>query len=123
MAEQTNKKGKKKRKLCFSTFCALPFFRVSGKSGLPDGKFSNLVIFSKALLHTEKANLYIFSKAVGLKNLVLFMAVWYFYCHIGIFCVHLVFFVAIFVNFLHSGLLHQEKSGSPGAKPAKQDQS
>jgi hypothetical protein len=50
---------------------------------------------------------------LGWKILVYFMAIWYFYCHFGIFYGHLVFLWTFWYIFFHFGMLYQEKSGNP----------
>jgi hypothetical protein len=53
------------------------------------------------------------------KNLLLsYMAIWSVLRSLGIFCGHLVYFMAIWYLF-RFGMLYQEKSGNPDGDPGK----
>jgi hypothetical protein len=89
------------------------------RSGLPDGFFSN----------QKHINLGNFWWVLHWRMLVHFMVIWSILLPFGIFCVHLVCFVAIWyilwpihwyiLGFLYTfsrfGMLYKEKSGNPGA--------
>jgi hypothetical protein len=65
--------------------------------------------------HTKNTNLGISWRALEWKMLVCFMAIRNILCPLGVFYVHLVYFVAIWYIF---SVLYQDKSGSPGQSAA-----
>jgi hypothetical protein len=63
----------------------------------------------------KNPNLGKFWRALDWKMLIYFMAIWNILQTFGIFYDHLVHFVFILCSFGTFGIIHQEKSGNPGA--------